>query len=51
MPLALCTCHQREPSRLSLLLLPPPPPSSQFCPSFFFGALLLWFGVEICRDW
>lgn len=24
---------------------------AQYCPSFFFGALLLWFGVEICRDW
>ncbi|GFH14134.1 putative sulfate transporter, partial [Haematococcus lacustris] len=23
----------------------------QYCPSFLFGALLLWFGVEICRDW
>lgn len=23
----------------------------QYCPNFFFGALLLWFGVEICRDW
>lgn len=23
----------------------------QYCPNFFFGALLLWFGVEISRDW
>lgn len=20
-------------------------------PNFFFGALLLWFGIEISRDW
>eukprot|EP00955_Chlamydomonas_euryale_P019389 206628-Chlamydomonas_euryale.AAC.1 len=23
----------------------------QFLPSFYFGALLLWFGVDIVRDW
>ena len=23
----------------------------QFMPNFFFGALLLWFGIEISRDW
>ncbi|KAG1670994.1 hypothetical protein FOA52_014384 [Chlamydomonas sp. UWO 241] len=23
----------------------------QFVPSFYFGALLLWFGVDIVRDW
>jgi hypothetical protein len=23
----------------------------QYMPNFFFGALLLWFGIEISRDW
>ena len=23
----------------------------QYVPKFFFGALLLWFGVEIVKDW
>ncbi|PRW58874.1 sulfate transporter [Chlorella sorokiniana] len=23
----------------------------QYAPTFFFGALLVWFGVEICLDW
>lgn len=23
----------------------------QYMPCFFFGALLVWFGVEISRDW
>ena len=23
----------------------------QYMPNFFFGALLLWFGIEITRDW
>ena len=23
----------------------------QYCPSFFFGALLAWFGVDICVNW
>ncbi len=23
----------------------------QYMPNFFFGALLLWFGVDIVRDW
>lgn len=27
----------------------PCPP--QYMPNFFFGALLLWFGLEISRDW
>lgn len=24
---------------------------AQYCPSFFYGSLLLWFGIEITRDW
>lgn len=27
------------------------PSSPQYLPNFFFGALLLWFGIEISRDW
>ena len=23
----------------------------QYMPNFFFGALLVWFGIEISRDW
>jgi len=23
----------------------------QYLPNFFLGALLVWFGVEISRDW
>lgn len=25
--------------------------NAQYMPNFFFGALLVWFGVEISRDW
>lgn len=28
-----------------------PFPVIQYMPNFFFGALLLWFGIEISRDW
>ena len=27
------------------------PPPLQYLPNFYFGALLLWFGIEISRDW
>ena len=23
----------------------------QYVPNFYFGALLVWFGIEISRDW
>lgn len=26
-------------------------PSPQYLPNFFYGSLLLWFGIEISRDW
>lgn len=35
----------------ALITLQSSSPAPQYCPSFFFGALLLWFGSEICRDW
>lgn len=36
-----CTCSPSYRSPFSL----------QYMPSFFFGSLLLWFGVQICMDW
>lgn len=27
------------------------PHASQYMPNFYFGALLVWFGIEISKDW